>query len=75
MIRGIFVERGLPARWKNVAYTFGELMKLVGDRLYIKHIFKSRIVIISNRQGTKSFICQYKPLRFTSLPVEALKSL
>ena len=34
MIRGIFVERGLPARWKNVAYTFGELMKLVGDRLY-----------------------------------------
>lgn len=72
MIRGLFVENGLPTCWKSVPHTLKELMDLLGDNLYLRHIFKDRIVIISNKNRTKFFVCKYRVGGFDSLPAEDL---
>ena len=73
MIRGLFIENGASACWKNVPYTLQELMNLVDDRLYVKYILKNRIAVIGNKNRSKVFICGYGLGKFVSLTNEFLK--
>ncbi len=66
MIRGLFVEKGTAPIWKDVPLQ--GIMELVGDNLYLRHSFKDKIVVISNKTRSKFFVCQYRLGSFVSLP-------
>ena len=73
MIRGIFLEKGTAPIWKNVPLQ--GIMELVGDNLYLRHSFKDKIVVISNKMRSKFFVCQYRLGSFVSLPSEVFANL
>ncbi len=70
MIRGLFIEKDVAPTWKNVPLQ--GLINLVGDNLYLRHNFKDKIVVISNKARSKFFVCQYRLGRFASLSADAL---